>query len=321
MTHADTFIGIDVAKTRLDIAVAPTDEHWSLVYDAPSLASLVARLDAMSPTLIVLEATGGWERLVVDALHDAGLPVAVVNPRQVRDFARAIGRLAKTDRLDAATLAQFAQAVRPSAQTAPDPATRALAALLARRRQVVAMLTAERGRLLLAPTAVQRHLDAHIVWLEAEVRALDAALRGAVEASPQWAEHLRLLQSVPGVGPVLAVTLVAQLPQLGTISAKPLAALVGVAPLNRDSGQRRGKRAVWGGRGAVRAVLYMATLAAIRHNPVIRAQYERLRAAGKARKVAVVACMHKLLTILNAILRTRTPWRVPGVAMQEQQAA
>jgi transposase len=314
MADAASFVGIDVSKSRLDVALHPTDQAWSVTYDAAGIGTLVARLDSLHPTLIVLEATGGWERSIADALHDAGLPLAVVNPRQVRDFARANGTLAKTDRLDARTLARFADAIRPPAQPAADPATRALGALLARRRQIVAMLTAERGRLLLAPSAVRAYLDTHIAWLEAEIAALDGAIRAAVEASACWQEHLRLLQSVPGVGPVLAVTLIAHLPQLGEANNKQIAALVGVAPLNRDSGQWRGKRAVWGGRGAIRAVLYMATLSAIRHNPVIRVQYERLRGAGKARKVALVACMRKLLIILNAILRDRTPWSLPKEA-------
>jgi transposase len=313
MTPETRFVGIDVSQSRLEVALHPTGADWSVAYDAAGLTGLVARLDALAPTLVVLEATGGLERAVADALHAAGLPVAVVNPRQVRDFARASGRLAKTDRLDARCIAHFAAALTPPAQPAPDPATRALAALLARRRQVVAMLTAERGRLPRSLPAVREYLDAHIAWLEAEVIRLDAALAAAIGASPLWREHLALLQSVPGVGPTLAMTLLAELPQLGQVSGRRLALLVGVAPLNRDSGGWRGKRTIWGGRGHVRAVLYMAALTATRHNPVIKAYYERLCAAGKAKKVALVACMHKLLTILNTMFKQRTPWS-PQVA-------
>ena len=312
MTEESVFVGIDVAKRRLDLAVHAADTPWSTTNDGAGVAALVARLHPLAPTLIVLEATGGLERLVADALQQAGLPVAVVNPRQVRDFARATGRLAKTDTLDARTLAHFAQAIRPAPDPAPDPARQTLAALLTRRRQVVGILTSERTRLTMASRAVQSRIDAHVAWLEAEVAALDAALRTAIEASPVWREHLALLRSVPGVGAVLAVTLVAELPQLGQLGRKEIAALVGVAPLNRDSGQRRGKRTVWGGRGRIRAVLYMAALAATRHNPTIKMFYERLCAAGKAKKVALVACMHKLLTILNAILRDCIPWSDPA---------
>lgn len=311
MSAPETFVGIDVAKRQLDIAVYPTRSHWSVSYDAARLATLVARLDALHPTLIVLEATGGLERALTDALHAAGLPLAVINPRQVRDFARATGQLAKTDRLDAHVLAHFAAALRPDAQPAPDPATQALAAVLTRRRQVVAMLTAERGRLAMSLPVVHARLTAHIAWLEAEIAALDAELAGAIDASPTWQAHRALLQSVPGVGPVLALTLLAELPQLGRVSGRHLARLVGVAPLNADSGGWRGKRTIWGGRGQVRAVLYMAALSATRHNAVIKGYYERLCAAGKAKKVAVVACMHKLLTILNAMMKQGTPWQEP----------
>jgi transposase len=312
MTQQSVFVGIDVSKRQLDLAVHAADTVWSTTNDSAGVAALVSRLHPLAPALIVLEATGGLERLVADALHEVGVPVAVVNPRQVRDFARATGRLAKTDTLDARILAHFAQAIQPAPDPVPDPQRQTLAALLTRRRQVVGILTGERTRLLMASRAVQQRIDAHIAWLEQEVAALDGELRVAIEASPAWQEHLALLRSVPGVGAVLAVTLVAELPQLGQLGRKEIAALVGVAPLNRDSGQWRGKRTVWGGRGRIRAVLYMAALAATRHNPMIKLFYERLCAAGKAKKVALVACMHKLLTILNAILRDRIPWSDPA---------
>ncbi len=311
MTASAPFVGIDVSQRQLDIALHPTGDAWSVTYDEAGLTRLIARLDALAPVLIVLEATGGLERLVADALHRAALPLAVVNPRQVRDFARATGTLAKTDALDARTLAHFAQAIQPAPQSPPDPDTQALTALLGRRRQVVAMFTGERNRLLRALPIVQTQIDRHCVWLEKEIAALDAALAAAITASPLWRDHLTLLRSVPGVGPVLAMTLLAELPQLGQLGRKEVAALVGVAPLNRDSGRWRGKRTVWGGRGRVRAVLYMAALSATRHNPVIKAFYARLCAAGKAKKVALVACMHKLLLILNAVLKDQTPWRPP----------
>lgn len=314
MTASAPFVGIDVSQARLDIALHPTGDPWSVAYDDSGLATLVARLDALVPALIVMEATGGLERLVADALHRAALPLAVVNPRQVRDFARATGTLAKTDALDARILAHFAHAIQPDRQAPPDPNNQALTALLTRRRQVVAMLTSERNRLLRALPVVRPPIDRHCQWLEEEITALDAALTAAIAVSPAWQEHLALLRSVPGVGPVLAMTLIAELPQLGQLGRKEIAALVGVAPLNRDSGQWRGKRTTWGGRGRVRAVLYMAALSATRHNPVIAAFYARLCAAGKAKKVALVACMHKLLLILNAVVKHQTPWRPPATS-------
>ena len=238
----------------------------------------------------------------------AGLPVVVVNPRQVRDFAKATGTLAKTDALDAAVLAHFAAAVRPTPRPLPDAATQSLAALVTRRRQLVEMLTAERNRLGSAPRVLRAEIQAHITWLKRRLGRLDADLHQAIRTSPAWRVQDDLLQSVPGVGPVLAVTLLASLPELGTLNRKAIAALVGVAPLNRDSGTRQGRRMVWGGRAAVRAVLYMGTLVAVRHNPVLRAFYQRLRAVGKLPKVALTACMRKLLTILNAMLKQQTRW-------------
>lgn len=308
MSSRPVFIGIDVSKASLDIARYPTGERETVANAEPDIAALVTRLQACRPMLIVLEATGGFELAVAAALAAARQPVVVVNPRQVRDFAKATGQLAKTDTLDAALLARFAEAVRPALRPVPEATTQALAALLTRRRQLVAMRTAEQNRLGTALPPVRTRIQAHLAWLERELRQLDADLAQAIRESPVWREKDDLLQSTPGVGPVLARTLLASLPELGTLDRKQIAALVGVAPFNRDSGRLRGKRIVWGGRAHVRAALYMGALAATRWNPVIRTFYERLRAAGKAKKVALTACMRKLLIILNAILKHRSPW-------------
>ena len=314
-------VGIDVAKHWLDVATRPERDEWR--WRVPNtdagVALLVERLRALAPGVIVVEATGGREVAAVAALAEAGLPVAVVNPRMVRDFAKAVGRLAKTDALDARVLAHFGQAVRPAARPLPDADARALAAVLARRRQVVAMLTAERQRLdtagAAAPAApaVSKRIRAHVAWLERELAELDDDLRQAIQASPAWREKDDLLRSVPGVGPAVATSLLAELPELGTLDRKRIAALVGVAPLNRDSGTVRGRRVVWGGRARVRAALYMAALVATRHNPTVRAFYARLLAAGKPKKVALTACIHKLLLILNAVLAHRSPWRADSL--------
>jgi transposase len=306
----DVVVGIDVAKAVLDVAVRPQGAGRQLANEASGIAEVVGWLRALQPQLIVVEATGGYEAPLVAELGIAGLPVAVVNPRQVRDFARATGRLAKTDRLDAQVLAHFGQAVRPIPRPLPDDAAQALAALVERRREVVAMRTAEANRLGAARVAtVQARIRAHLAWLEADLSEIDDDLRQRLRTSPLWRERDDLLQSVPGIGPSLSLTLLAELPELGRLSHGQIAALVGVAPLNRDSGTLRGRRTVWGGRRAVRTTLYMGTLRATRCNPRIRAFYERLLAAGKAKKVALVACMHKLLTILNAMLKQRTAWQ------------
>jgi len=302
------FVGIDVSQARLDIAVRP-GTSFSITHSESAIAALVEQLCALSPTLIVLEATGGMEIPLTSALATAGLPVVVVNPRQVRDFAKASGRLAKTDALDAQMLAQFAEVMRPQPRPLPDAEARALAALLTRRRQLVEMLTAEKNRLLSAAAPIRKRLRSHITWLERELQYTNTNLAEAIRQSPVWREKDELLQSVPGVGPVLTSTLLASLPELGTLTNKQIAALVGVAPLNRDSGTLRGRRTVWGGRAQVRAVLYMGAIVAARFNPVIRVFYQRLQRAGKAKKVALTACMRKLLTILNAMLKHRTPWR------------
>lgn len=306
-----TYVGVDVSKGYLDVAV-DGGAAWRTTNDPQGIAALVTRLAALPGALAVLEATGGWEGAAVAAMHAAGLPLAVVNPRAVRDFARGMGQVAKTDRLDAAVLAWYAAAARLTPQPAPDAATTALRATLARRTDLVTMLAGERSRLLLAPMHLTASLDAHCAWLAAEIAALDAALQAEIAAHTAWRAQRQRLMSVPGVGPVLATTPLAAVPELGTLSHKEIAALVGVAPFNRDSGTHRGRRAVWGGRRAVRGPLYMATLAATRCNPAIRAFFARLRTAGKAFKAAMVACMHKLLTILNAMTKHGTDWHAPA---------
>jgi transposase len=303
------FIGIDVAKAQLEFACRPSGETGTVPNAEDGIRKLVARCQALGPTLVVLEATGGYEAAVVAALATAGLAVVVANPRQVRDFAKATGQLAKTDALDAQVLALFAERVRPEPRVLPDEDVAALDALLTRRRQLVEMLTAERNRVLVARPAVRRDLQQHIRYLERRLREADDDLHTAVKASPLWRVKDDLLQSVPGVGRVVSLTLLAKLPELGRLARKEIAALVGVAPLNRDSGTLRGKRVVYGGRAPVRTVLYMAALVASKCNPVIRAFYQRLRTAGKPAKVALTACMRKLLTILNAIARDGTPWQ------------
>ncbi len=304
----ETYVGVDVSKAHLDVAVHG-GAAWRVSHDPKGLATLMTRLHARAPALVVCEATGGWEGALVAALHAADVPVAVVNPRQARDFARSTGKLAKTDTLDAAALAHFAQAIQPAAQPAPDAATVTLRAVLARRAELVVLRAGERSRLALAHAAVTPHIDAHCRWLDAAITALDAELAMLIEESEGWRARRALLESVPGVGPVLATTLLAALPELGTLSHKQVAALVGVAPVNRDSGTKRGRREVSGGRKGVRGALYMATLAATRCNPVIRAHFRQLRERGKAFKVALVACMRKLLTILNAMMKQQTPWQ------------
>ena len=304
-------VGIDVAKAELVIAVRPSGEQWSVANDAAGVQALAERLQQLRPELIVCEATGGYELLSVGVLLAAGLPVVVVNPRQVRDFARATGELAKTDRLDAALLALFADRVRPAVRTLPDTQAHELAGLLARRRQLLEMLQAERNRLgqvFSRGKAVTTSLRRHIRYLERELRGADAELGELIRRTPAWRERDDLLRSVPGIGPVVSYTLVAELPELGRLTRREIAKLVGVAPVSRDSGTLRGRRFVQGGRAQVRAALYMGALVATRHNPTIRAFYQRLVGAGKPKKLALVACMRKLLTILNTMVRTREPW-------------
>ncbi len=296
MEQESTYVGIDVAKAQVDVAVRPTGQRWVVSYDETGVGELVSQMEDLGPALVLLEGSGGLELPLVAALAAAALPVVVINPRQVRDFARATGTLAKTDALDAAVLAHFADAVRPSVRPLRDAETQVLNSLVARRHQVMTMLVSEKNRLGTVISAVRPRIEAHIAWLEQELDDL--------------------LRTVPGVGEQISLTLLAYLPELGTLDRRQVAALAGVAPFNRDSGILRGKRAVWGGRSRVRAALYMGALSATRYNPVIRDFYQTLLTAGKPKKVALVACMRKLLVILNSMLRHRSPWRgmTPAVA-------
>ena len=303
MTPPAVFIGIDVSKGQLDVGQAPVAPPWSVRNDAEGIESLVPRLRQLKPALVVLEATGGFESALVASLMAAALPVVVINPRQVRDFARAKNQLAKTDKIDAQVLAEFGEAVRPELRPLPDAAQQELSSLVRRRQQLIEMLTAEKNRSQLASPAMRKDIKDHIAWLEKRLKDLNRDLDQSVRAMPGWRERDDLLQTEKGVGRVLSLVLLADLPELGHLNRKEISTLVGLAPLNRDSGQFRGKRKIWGGRPTVRAALYMPSLAAIRHNPVIRPFYQRLIAAGKPHKVALTACMHKLLIVLNAIVR------------------
>ncbi len=292
METGPVYVGIDVSKVQLDVAERPSGERVVIPHTEEGIAALVAQLRIRRPACVVLEATGGLQVPLASALAVGGIPVAVVNPRQVRDFAKATGQLAKTDAIDAQVLARFADAVRPTPRPLPDEATQQLGALLTRRRQLIEMLVAEQQRMQRAPHPIQRQIQAHLTWLKQQLAGLDEDLTHRIQATPLWREHEDLLRSVPGIGPVVSRTLLAELPELGTLTHKQIAALVGVAPLNRDSGTLRGRRMIWGGRAVVRSVLYMSAVVAARHNPLIKAFYQRLRAAGKAPKVALVACMH-----------------------------
>jgi transposase len=312
-TTATTWVGIDVSKAAFEVAVHPSGTHWHVDNNPTGMTDLVERLHALAPERIVLEATGGYEIVVAAALASVHLPVVIVNPRQVRDFARASGQLAKTDEIDAQVLARFAEAIKPEPRALPDATTRALSALVARRRQLLEMLVAEQNRLVTAavqnaPEPLRDQLGEHIDWLRKQLQQVDRELGEQIQSSPIWREREQLLRSIPGIGPVASATLLSQLPELAELDRKAIAKLVGVAPLNHDSGQHRGRRRVWGGRAAVRAVLYMAALVATRRNPQIRDFYQRLLARGKPKKQALVACMHKLLLLCRAVIRSQTPW-------------
>lgn len=304
-------MGIDVSKGWLDAAALPggrPDQAGRFANNEAGIKGIVALAKELGPEIVVVEPTGGLESPLVAALGIEGIPVAVVNPRQVRDFAKATGELAKTDTIDAEVLALFGERIRPQPRPLATAQAQEFAALLARRQQVMEMLTAEKNRLRRALKGVRRRIEAHIAFLEQELGEVDGELRSTVEQSPLWREKDNLLESVPGIGSVVAITLLAALPELGTLDRRKLAALAGVAPMNRDSGAFRGRRKVWGGRARVRRAIYMATLVATRHNPVLKAFYQRLLAVGKTKKVALVACMRKLLTILNAMIKQHRPW-------------
>lgn len=308
MSQRENFVGIDVSKETLDVTVVPEVQTWSVGNNEAEIPSLVERLRQLDPTLIVLEATGGLETLAAAALGLGHLPVVIINPRQARDFAKATGRLAKTDGIDSKVLALFGQMLRPEPRPLKDEQLQELNALVTRRSQLVVMLTAEKNRLSSSPKSVRKDVQEHITWLDKRIKEMTDTLKQRIKQSPLCREKDLLLRSVPGVGPVLSASLVTGLPELGTISRKKISALVGVAPFNSDSGKHKGKRMIWGGRASLRSALYMGTLAAIRHNPVIKAFHERMIAAGKEKKVAITACMHKLLIILNAIIKNSTPW-------------
>jgi transposase len=313
MVDVPCFVGIDVAKAQLDIAVRPSGARWTVPNDPSGVATLVDQFQALHPTLIVLEATGGLERAVTGALATAGLPVVVVNPRQARDVARATGQLAKTDALDARALAPCADVIRPTPRPLPDAQTQELRALLGRRQPLVVMRTAEHNRLAGTSGRLTQDIEAPMAWLNARIATLDDDLETLLRASPRWRENDDRLQSVPGVGPVCARTVLLERPELGTLTRQHIAALVGVAPLNGDSGTLRGRRTIWGGRAQVRTVLSMGTRVAPRFHPQIKVFSQRLLAAGKRKKVALTACMHKLVTMLNAMLKHRTSWQAQEV--------
>lgn len=306
---AGPYVGIDVAKATLDVAIGSDGELIRVENNEQGRSELLSRLLQVAPALVVMEATGGYESLVAGAIAGQNIPVVVINPRQVRDFAKATGVLAKTDRIDARVLARFAEAIRPEPRPLPTPEAKDLEELMSRRRQIVEMLTMEKNRLATATTErMKKGIKNHITWLEKALARANDDIDGAIRNSPLWREQDDLLRSVPGIGPLTARMMLAELPELGTLNRKKIAALVGVAPLNRDSGTMQGTRTCWGGRASIRQVLYMAALSAARCNPVIRATYKALIARGKKRKVALVACMRKLLTILTAMMRDRRRW-------------
>lgn len=315
LTPADACVGIDVAKASLDLFAERSQQTWSVKHEPRSFPALVKRLQALAPSRIIVEASGGYETHLVVALAEAGLPVCLVNPKRVRDFAKGVGQLAKSDQLDAQVLAFYGRVVQPPLYALETKEQQELAALTQRRRQLLEMLASEQHRLETAPPMIVKSLQQHIKWLEKQVAASDDDLRRCLQETELWRHQVELLQSVPGVGPVLAATCLAFLPELGRLTRGQIAALAGVAPFTQQSGKQDGQRHIRGGRAPVRRVLYMAALAAARCNPVIKAHYQRLRAAGKAAKVAYVACARHLLTILNAIMRDETKWQPQAATM------
>jgi transposase len=312
--ECELFVGIDVSKGQVAMSVHGREESWQFHNDAEGFGQLIAILRPLSPTLIVVEATGGYELVMVAELCAAGLPVAVVNPTRVRRFADSLGQLAKTDRIDARVIAHFASVARPPVRTLQSEDEEYLAGLVERRRQIIVILTAEKNRLYTTPLRLRSDVQEHVDWLERKLKELDDELSDMIRKSQIWREKEEILRSAPGVGPVTAATLLADLPELGTLNRQKIAALVGVAPFNKDSGVKRGKRRIFGGRASVRRTLYMAALAATKFNPVIRQFYQGLIARGKEKKVALTACMRRLVVILNAMLRKREAWRYSEVA-------
>lgn len=309
MGDLPVFAGIDVSKNQLDVGTRPKKTHFSVANDFKGVQSLLRRFEKIRPQLVVLEASGGYELLVVAALAQAGWPVAIINPRQIRQFAQATGKLAKTDKLDAQVLAHFAEAVHPEPRPLPDPELQELRALVRRRWQLLANIRQEQNRLDTTVNAkVRQDLQRHLKWLNADLARLERDIQDFIRNTPLWRDRDRLLQSVPGVGPLTSYTIISHVPELGTLGGKQLAALVGVAPFNRDSGQFRGQRKIRGGRGKVRRQLYMAALTAVQHNPALRTFYQRLLQAGKKKKLALTAAIRKLLLILNAMVKNQTPW-------------
>jgi transposase len=308
MKTSEVFVGIDISSLELEIGLLPQSQTWKSPNDETGMSELIERLAELGPTLVVMEATGGLERPVHTILEEAGLAVRVVNPRQVRDFAKALGILAKTDAIDALVLAKYAQSLKPEPRPAKDKQTRELEALLKRHCQLVDMLTQERNRLRTTPKSVRGNLEAHIAVLKKYLNDVDKETRSFIKRMPIWKEKDEIIRSVPGAGPVLSVTVLSSVPEMGALNRRKIGALIGVVPFNCDSGKFKGRRRCWGGRADVRSILYMATLAAIRCNVIIRPFYQRLIAAGKDKKVAITACMRKFLTILNTMLRNGTKW-------------
>ena len=308
MESTRCFVGVDVSKADLEIGVIPGSKTWKVSNDGPGIQQLIDSLVSLSPSVIVIEATGGYETLVASSLAMAQLPVVVINPRHVRSFAKAIGVLAKTDRIDCLVLAQYGKSINPEPRPLKDEQAQELTAMLGRRKQLVEMLTMEKNRIDKTTNSVLDYIHAHIVWLESQLQQVDNHLHNSIKNSPVWREKDKIIRSVPGAGPVLSVTLISELPELGILNRRQIAALVGVAPFNCDSGKRKGYRRVWGGRALIRSILYMATLSAVRCNPVIRSFYKRLIAAGKKPKVSLTACMRKLLIIINSMVRNGSLW-------------
>ena len=308
MESTEFFVGVDVSKAELEIGIIPGSKTWKVSNDSLGVQRLIDDLETLSPRVIVIESTGGYETFVASSLATAQMPVVIINPRNIRSFAKAIGILAKTDRIDSLVLAQYGKSIKPEPRPLKDSQAQELKALLARRKQLIEMLTMEKNRAEKATNSVLKDIQAHICWLESRLKNVDKDLHHSIKTSTAWREKDKIIQSIPGAGPVLSVTLISELPELGILNRRQIAALVGVAPFNCDSGKRKGYRRVWGGRAPIRSILYMAALSAVRCNPVIGSFYKRLLTAGKKPKVSLTACMRKLLTIINSMVRTGSLW-------------